>query len=396
MSQEIARRETRGLFTAGRWRFETGAWVVAIALLSSTGCDHGGQPEQRPISCVLVTRVRSDARKDECVFANITGLALDTLGHRIAVVDGGAQRVEVFASNGAYQFSIGRDGEVGYDWKQPCCAGFGNDGHLWLADRGTGRYVSFGLGPRSAHYASTIPMHGPLSGLVTRVAIDTLNRIVHWSDSMSADGKFWVVRALLESAGGVMNSYTLSNAPAESVAVKQLSQGGGPGLTEIAQPYGPSELRALSPNGETAEAISSRYAVSWFDEHRRLVRAVTGTYAPERVSQRERESAEQALSSVAKRAGLSTGELPFAVPAYKPPIRSIGFDSDDRLWVELSVADGQPHLADVYSRSGPRVGRFQWPANVHLDLWTVHGHDGIGVVFEHPGEQQVVALQFQN
>lgn len=371
--------------------------VIAMVVLSSLGCNAGRHADRTPVPCLLEPQLGGSHDASECVFADVTGLALDPVGHRVAIVDAGQNRVQVFAASGGYQFSIGRNSEVEYDWKCPCCASFDRGGRLWVAERDTRRYryVSFRVSSNSGQYASSIRMPSPLSGLVTHISMDTMHRIVHWSDSVSPTGEFRVVRSLLDTTGAVVGQYMLPNSPPESVSVAYIRNSGSRGLTGITQPYGPAQLRAFGPNGETAEAISSHYSVLWYDGQRRLVRTVQGTYASPEVSVRERQRATRDLTSLAKNAGVSMSAIPFGVPRYKTPLQSLGFDLDGRLWVELSGADGQPHQADVYARFGPRVGRYKWPADVRLDLWTVHGQEGLGIVTEYPGAERVVALRFE-
>ena len=205
------------------------------------------------------------------------------------------------------------------------------------------------------------------------------------------------VRAFLDSTGAVQKRDTIWDPPVDSLAIKTIERctPQGCGSSTYVQPFGAIALRAFGPNGETALAVSSRYAVLWLDDRNHRIALLQQPDVEPALSDREKARAERTLDAIARNNGKSRASLPFGVPAHKAPLAALGFDLDGRLWVERSVPDGKPHEADVYDRRGRLAAIIQWPAELELDLWAIRGTTGIGVAVDSLGTNRVVRLRFR-
>jgi hypothetical protein len=335
------------------------------------------------------------------LFTDVRGLALDSTG-RVFVADNQSSEVRVFSPTGRYQFTIGRPGRGPGDLLSPCCLAIAADGRLWVEEPPNLRYSVFEVGATSARLRSTVRMPSQASGRLDRVSWDSSGHVLHSSTAfLPPTQQFRLVRSRLDAAGDELGRDTVPDPPAESLAVAQVTRvsGGGRmrtvGATSVAQPFGPSSLRAFGPGGERALAVSSRYAILWLDISNRPITIVQREVKAPQVSHRERSDAETMLEQLARNLGVARSAIPFAIPRRKTPITDLGFDLDGRLWVERSVAEGEPREADVFDRSGRWVSTMVWPADVRLNLWTVQGHSALGVAVDGFGAQRIVRLHFQ-
>jgi hypothetical protein len=86
--------------------------------------------------------------------------------------------------------------------------------------------------------------------------------------------------------------------------------------------------------------------------------------------------------------------LPFGIPDGKPPLSLLHFDLEGRLWVELSVAAGDPRRAYVYARSGELVAEVEWPREVDLLLGHLERSAALGVSRDSLGVERVARMRF--
>lgn len=81
-------------------------------------------------------------------------------------------------------------------------------------------------------------------------------------------------------------------------------------------------------------------------------------------------------------------------PRMKPIVRSIFFDQDERLWVELFQQEGRPRKAHVYDGGGRLLFEATWPEDVSLRFGAVRGDVAVGVRRGAHGQESVVRLSF--
>ena len=370
-----------------------GAMLAAVLLLVRGGGEAHTQPSTPALRGTIDLAIGSvDETREAYIFGTVSSLALLEDG-RILVADHSTNDVRVFGPDGRHHFAIGRAGAGPGDLRTPCCLVIDRHGRLWVRDVGNRRYSIFEVGPSKATFVRTIRSQvASPRALNDRVQWDDRGRIVDLgqlpNDVMQ--------RAFLDSTGNASWD-TLRSPPAESLSVMRVPRRveGGTAIYYFYQPHGPGALRAHGPRGETAEAVSSTYAVSWLDATGRRIVLIQRDMTPPELSARERREAARELDDVARQAGVARGALPFDVPARKPPLRDLGFDLDGRLWIERTVPDGQPREADVFERDGRRVGVMTWPAHVSLRHRTVRGRTAVGVAIDSLGTNTIVRLRFR-
>lgn len=336
----------------------------------------------------------ADEARDAYSFGVIGGLATDAQG-RIIVADSKDHTVRVFAASGRYLYTIGRKGKGPGDLDGPCCLTIAKDGLLWVKENGNHRYSVFRMGATDASFVRSIRGATNSVWSADRVDFDAKGRILDLESAFDAATKTSrIVRRHVDSTGMMVESDTIPKPPADSLSAVTFATRNG--TATYFQPYGATELHAFGGTGHMAHAVSSRYAVAWVapDGRKRtlLQRATVSAVA---LSVKERQAADELLNSIARNTGVPRANLALSIPNRKMPLQSLGFDLDGRLWVERSVADGQPGEADVYDRSGQWSAIMQWPPEVKMRFWTVRGRTGIGVAEDEDGVQRVVRVQFR-
>ena len=335
----------------------------------------------------------ADGLEAPTLFNDIRGIAVDSQG-RIIVADNQTGEVRLFLPNGHHAFTIGQPGKGPGDLQDPCCISLDAAGRLWVQEPTSQRYSVFGLNDSAADYLFSVPMPGQGSGQSDRVSWDPSGRVVHIAGVFNPKTMtFGLVRSVLDTAGRETNRDTLPEPPSDSLGFAVITGPRG-GATGVNQPYGPGLLRTFGPNGESAVAVSSRYAVSWLNSEGERIHLLQRNVEGPIVSDHEREEAEAILVRLTKNLDVPRSSLPFNVPNRKAPLRSLGFDLDGRLWVELSVPADSSRVAHVYRRNGTRVGTMVWPAGVRLHHWAVRNDTAFGVQLDSMGTQRIVRLHF--
>ena len=238
----------------------------------------------------------SQETRDEYFVANVRGLIFDSSG-RLVVADGRDGTIRLFSTSGDLVYVVARRGSGPGEVRQPCCLAFDPEGKLWVRDGGNRRYNSYKLGPTSSQFVSTVRMPSTPHGYLFRIPFDRSGSIVHYTTGFSPPSRFFTIRQILNQSGKVTATDTLPEPPSDSLvtAIVGSKSEGGSGTTVLSQPFGPQPLLAFGPNGETARAISSRYAVGWFDIDGNRRRVLQRQMVGPPVTPEERKEAETQL-----------------------------------------------------------------------------------------------------
>ena len=356
------------------------------------------QAAQPPVHRAVIdlTIGSMDENRDDYVFEDIRGLVFDRQG-RIFVAEYKANEVRVFSEKGTLLFKVGRKGGGPGDLDGPCCIALAADGDLWVKEFTNHRYSIFGIAQSQGTFRwSLVLPHAVSYGGNDRITWDPAGDVADLDGLPFKDGhSTGVLRTMLDSTGRAARSDTFPEAPRDSTksAVHfQNFPGGGRGSTWVNQPFGPDRLRAFGPAGVSAQAMSSRYVVEVKDATGKRVALLRRDVTGPMLSAAERASAAKTIRAIESRWNES---MPFGVPERKPPLAALGFDLDGRLWVELSVPDGEVHVADLYDRDFRRIATMEWPGNVRLTSSAVRGMTGLGVARDSMGTLSVVRLQFR-
>jgi hypothetical protein len=371
--------------------------LCALLIYLGFACDRNriGTHDETPRLRGTVDLVigEEDGLEAPTLFNDIRGITVDSQD-RIVVADNQAGEVRLFFPDGRHAFTIGQPGKGPGDLQDPCCISIDAAGRLWVQEPTNQRYSVFELGDSTAEYLFSVPMPGQGSGQSDRVSWDQSGRVVHIAGAFNPKTmKFGLVRSMLDTAGNETGRDTLPEPPDDSLGFAVITGPHG-GATGVNQPYGPALLRAFGPNGERAVAVSSRYAVSWVNSKGERIHLLQRDVEGPVVSDHEREEAEAVLVRLTKNLDVPRSSLPFDVPTRKTPLRSLGFDLEGRLWVELSVPEDSSRIADVYGHNGERIGTMVWPAGVRLHHWAVLNNTAFGVQPDSLGTQRIVRLHF--
>jgi hypothetical protein len=208
----------------------------------------------------------------------------------------------------------------------------------------------------------------------------------------SSSGGISLVRFELSASGQVLDSTMVPGPDPKEIGQFTVTT---PGQSRyfFYQPFAPRHLVAHGPSGRWASGIGSMYSLRL---HVGLAtHIIAGETVPVPLSEGERDRAEQQIAADAARAGKRPAQLPYGVPATKPPVRAAFFDSAGRLWVEKNVIDGSPRIADLWDENGALVQRVAWPADISLEPPAWIGEDwGLGIRRDSLGVQYVARVRF--
>ena len=369
--------------------------VVLACMLAACATERGQTAPAIPVlrATVDVTIGVADG-PDEYVFGRIVGVVTDSLG-RVFAADMQASEVRVFDSVGEFLFTIGRRGAGPGEFDGPCCLAFDPRGRLWVRDTRNARYNVYVVGETSAEYVDLRRMAHGGGGFTQAITFDPQGNLI---DVGFVAGEIPppVARFHLDSTSTVVETVVIPTSPADSLGehiVERRASGRLVGVQYFQQPFGPRKLQAHSPRGGWAEAVSGHYAVLWHQPDTTLL--VSRLTDPPVLTDDERRAAEEQLMARLQRTGVTMRDLPFGIPARKTPLSFLHFDRSGRMWVEVSVAAGEPRRADVYDRSGELVHEVEWPAHVSLTLGQMDSETAFGVSRDSLGVERIVGLRFR-
>jgi hypothetical protein len=365
--------------------------VVGVYVMFLCGCRETQAPTGPPSYVGIVdSKFQVNTYAGRAVFAGVSGMAANRSGS-LVVAEARTGSLYVFLSDSSMPYEIQPAEPVDpQSLRDICCLTFSADSTLWLADRVARTYASFELGAKSALPMAFLKAPSTFSGIARQVLWNSSGTLVHLSDSLSPNGRdSYLIRLELGKSGKPLSRKVLPEPWAKLLPSAVLINRQTDGLTKVLQPFGPRLLNAVGLNGVTAEAQSSVYLISWRDvngvEIARVLRKVQGP----RIGWRERRAAEKDLERLASHNGYERDAIPFNVPDRKAPLLGIVFDRENRLWAELSVPVGASKQADVFDSRGNWLMQVQWPATVRLDMSTMTGRVGYGMI-EYSGDHAKV------
>lgn len=370
-----------------------GGGVFAMVAASVIGAQSTPQPIAYRGTVEVTIGGAADATAANA-FGTISGLAFARDG-RLVVADGALHQIRVFAANGAPAFTFGRRGAGPGDFTSPCCLTIDAAGVLWVKDEGNARYVAYRLERARAVGVATVRGGPNVVSTPARVDFDSAGRLIDLQVGFVArTRRFVTTRVRRTLQGRPVVEDTLHLPPTDSLGDVTIPS--ATGATSYTQPFGAVALQAVGAHGQVAYAVSSRYAVQWFDAAGRLVATVSelGARGPA-VSAEERQETEAWLERLARQLKVPRAQLGLTVPARKAPLQGLGFDLDGRLWIERTAAAGSEREADVVVPGGRPHLRMTWPRHIDLRTLAVTGTRALGVAVDPDGAESVVVLSFR-
>ncbi|MGE0353982.1 MAG: hypothetical protein AB7I33_06600 [Gemmatimonadales bacterium] len=328
------------------------------------------------------------ATPDAGGFSRVAGIAVDS-GGRVFVADAQANVVQVFDSTGKALFRFGGPGELA----QPCCLAFDPAGRLWLRDAANGRYNVYQAEADGVRLLRQVPMNHPVTGSAAEITFDGRGGLIDAGSAPLADGRSALLRFHQDSTGTVTRVDTIPVPPDDSIGQFTTSHDGT--VLLLQQPYGPRFAVASSPLGGWASAVTTRYQIRWVVDGDTAVRTIRRDMIGPALSARERARGDSALDQQAARLGAARAELPFGVPGSKPPLHTVLFDREGRLWAQMSAADEGANRADIWLPNGRRLAMAQWPGDIDLRHGWVGNRRAWGVRADSAGVREVVRVVFR-
>lgn len=366
---------------------------MSAMLLALAACTSSAPVAEPPLWHGEVTlTIGADSGGATTMFGGISGLAFAPAG-RILVSDPRDHLVRVFSGQGAVVYSLGRPGRGPGDLGGPCCLAVRGD-TLWVRERDNHRYSAFLLGDTAATFVRTMDVGTNGVWNDDRVDFDSAHRLIDLQSAFDPrSGAFRIVRQFREVPGAVVREDTMPSPPPDSLDLLSFSRAGG--ITTYYPEFGARELHAYGAGGQSAHAVSSRYAVEWRDTSGRRVALLEQpiTRGPP-LTPDERARSDSFLVQTAREAGRAPATFGVETPTHRPPVEALGFDLEGRLWVQHAVARQARRVADVYS-AGRWIARATWPAGVHLTGHAIRDSTGLGVAVGEDGTERVVLLRWR-
>jgi hypothetical protein len=157
--------------------------------------------------------------------------------------------------------------------------------------------------------------------------------------------------------------------------------------------FGPRHLLAQARTGDWAEAVSSEYAVRWYDPDGQYRLTIARDAGPgPTLTPSERRVAAEAARLIKEKSGTSA---PGGIPEHKPVLQELKFDRRGQLWVLRTGTRGEPAHADVFDSTGAYLAEVEWPASVALGRGDAGLDVSVGVLTARSGGERVAIVAFR-
>lgn len=305
------------------------------------------------------------------LFGRISGVALDPEG-RLLVIDPSSSRLHVIAEDGSEVLSFGRAGEGPGEFASPCCPFVGPEGTVWVVSPGLRRVdgIDINSSPARAVDRRQIP-RGNYHNMLGPVTIVSDDRLVFAGFNL-IEGNLAISEVMItvDREGNVLTERRMPMAPWDSTSMIVISVGQGRSVG-IWPPFSAYNIVEYSPNGSYASILTSRYDIGLYNHDGSLIRRIRRDVLGEPLTAAEREEGEASVAREAMNFRMPEGYLypQVELPERKPPVETIWFDDEGRLWVQLyaRTTTGSSQ-ADVYSSTGELIFKSEWPSDIQLSI----------------------------
>jgi hypothetical protein len=276
---------------------------------------------------------------------------------RIAVADGQAEEVRLFAPDGQYLRTFGGRGSGPGELRGMQGVHVDHEGMLRVAEQGNARLSVFH--PDQGFVTSwplrlfSFSFRGPWGA-----AIDADGRTFVASSGQFGEGRFWRMLRVYDPPMNQLDSipydeYT-GDLDGDMPGAWRVNLGAG-SWSWAPVPFYSSTREVLTPTGEfwsSREGTAQLEIARWTPPADTSL-VLTSRRRPDPVTAAERDSAmhelrEQLATRVATPPRLDASR----VPATRPPLYGLSLDDDGRLWVRLSEPTADTTAYDVFGRDG--------------------------------------------
>lgn len=291
------------------------------------------------------------------MFGAITDLEIDRYG-RFWVFEGQSQEIRVFAADGTFVRTVGREGEGPGEFNRVIGMDWGTDGNLWVADPSNNRLSV--VDTTGAFVAS----HPTIGGIVVQP----------WPGGFDDSGQFYtygVDPTVEDDFALVMVRHGADLQPIDSVAPPEY-----PGEREYFElrnennwmmtgvPFSPSLEWRLGRDGTYWAGLTGEYRIfqlSWAGD---TLRSIRRDYEPLPVTSSDLEEAKEGLEWFIEAGGKADWSR---IPTSKPAFREFVIDDSGYLWVQMVAApDESDRLFDVFDPEGRYLGEVLAPFPVEF------------------------------
>jgi hypothetical protein len=286
-------------------------------------------------------------------FGMIRDFDVDLAG-RIYILDGSANEIRVFNSDGQFVRAVGRSGDGPGEFRQPAGISVAPNGGFWIADPTVNRYTQFDssgvvLQTLTAGLTASWYLMFPWQGTV-----DSLGRVHLYS--LSADGA-----RIVRFAPSLDRADTFP-VPYRQAAEIALVDQTGELRASMPVPFSPAIVRHIARNGLLWFGANERYEIINQTLEGDTVRIIGKAFRPVAVSDAERTAALQPVQQFISHGGKLEGP---DIPQFKPAYDWLVVDDHSYLWVRphLAAAADVPVL-EVFDDEGRYLGSMQ----VHSQL----------------------------
>ncbi len=367
------------------------AWItVAIGLLPHSSS------AQIPRAAAVARFIGGQTEeRDEYQVGLISGIHRTGTG-AIIISDRSRNTVRAFSGQGQLLWSLKSVGQGPGDISVPCCLAAAGAGSFWVGELGNRRWSKFTIAGNGAKFAESVKMPGVLEPPPEATGVVGAS-LQHVSRRSGPPGSRAISTVrLVDSKGRTVSERVVQHPTADSLVFVELSKriSGGSSRMRLVPPYAPQFLLAFSGSGSSARALSSQYEVEVFDAKGIRTARIRRSVAPIPVTRQETDSARAAYEQQAT--AYKAEEPPsIQIPSRKPPIVSLAFDRDGRLWIERAVAHRTNlRVADLFDQRGRWLATATWPTTVSHWTAATSGWSGFGTRVDSDDVVEVVTLRW--
>ena len=294
-------------------------------------------------------RIGSVATDGPDLFGGIRSFDIDAWG-RIFILDGQAQEIRLFDSEGAFVRKFGRRGEGPGEFASAVQVDLGRDGEVWVMDPPQAHVSIFDTSGAYLRERRTETATGLFLSLYDAGGFDRLGRYrVEISDGavIRFDSSFTPMDTIVEPEDPVeRDHFTLRS--------------GSGGMWTLLAPFQGGQLWRFSPSGTTWTLLTRRYELTERTTGGKVLRRVTRDHEPPPVTAADREEVRKDFEWFTERGGKIDWSR---VPQSKPPTISFFLDDEGNLWVERQAADSEDEgrLFDLFDAEGRHLGTLPLP-----------------------------------
>lgn len=307
---------------------------------------------------------------EEYLFGNIYGIAVDGDG-RVYVLDGQAQDIRVFDSDGNFIATVTRRGVGPGELRNAMSVAVLSDGRV-VAHEPTEMLVKV-AGPTTVAGEHRSYPQGAIVLPVKPLRLDRSGRILVATAGTTAGGRISQYVIAMSPDGELLDSLYPPGTAFEppSLELRFPYPVGGRSSAAVPVPFTARHYWTMHPNGHFVTGISSDYSVN-FGRDEGVLRIERTNWEPVGISEAERGYHRERL---AERMRVTQSDWDWngpPIPDTKRAFRGLEAGRDGRIWVELWT-EARPVVNEDHNPDDPRSQPVTWESPVRYDAFEPDG-----------------------